>query len=118
MTRPRYKVFFGLTNEEPYNFFSICLFLCFEDFFQMGCNFSVSVALKTNSYSSCAKKTKKLKKDCVNFIFCSFQVKKVFPLGFYSLLTVAPLLALMNVFWFWKIANGLVKTLNKAKHSQ
>ncbi|CAA3022342.1 transmembrane 56-B-like [Olea europaea subsp. europaea] len=46
------------------------------------------------------------------------QVKKVFPLGFYSLLTVAPLLALMNVFWFWKIANGLVKTLNKAKHSQ
>ncbi|KAL2488422.1 Translocation associated membrane protein [Forsythia ovata] len=46
------------------------------------------------------------------------QLKKVFPLGFYSLLTVAPLLATLNAIWFWRIAKGLVKTLNKAKHSQ
>ncbi|KAL6952640.1 hypothetical protein U1Q18_043967, partial [Sarracenia purpurea var. burkii] len=46
------------------------------------------------------------------------QVKKVFSLGFYSLLTVPPVLALMNFFWFWKIAKGLVKTLSKARHRQ
>ncbi|KAL3531008.1 hypothetical protein ACH5RR_010330 [Cinchona calisaya] len=46
------------------------------------------------------------------------QVKKVYPLGFYSLLTVAPVLAMMNVFWFWKIARGLIKTLRKAGHSK
>ncbi|GAY62799.1 hypothetical protein CUMW_220680 [Citrus unshiu] len=32
------------------------------------------------------------------------QVKEIFPLGFYSLLVVPPMLAIMNVFWFWKIA--------------
>ncbi|KAH9717082.1 tlc domain-containing protein [Citrus sinensis] len=31
-------------------------------------------------------------------------VKEIFPLGFYSLLVVPPMLAIMNVFWFWKIA--------------
>ncbi|KAI3450173.1 hypothetical protein Pfo_006838 [Paulownia fortunei] len=46
------------------------------------------------------------------------QVKQVFPLGFYSLLTVPPALATMNVFWFWKIARGMIKTLSKASHSQ
>ncbi|KAL3517925.1 hypothetical protein ACH5RR_020514 [Cinchona calisaya] len=46
------------------------------------------------------------------------QVKKVYPLGFYSLLTVPPVLALMNIFWFWKIARGFVKTLTKARHSK
>ncbi|KAF9591808.1 hypothetical protein IFM89_007363 [Coptis chinensis] len=46
------------------------------------------------------------------------EVKKIFPLGFYSLLTVAPILAVMNVFWFWKIARGMMKTLSKAKHVQ
>ncbi|XP_073291655.1 uncharacterized protein [Primulina huaijiensis] len=46
------------------------------------------------------------------------QVKKVFPVGFYSLLTVPPVLTMMNLFWFWKIARGLVKTLNKARHSK
>ncbi|KAI3461754.1 hypothetical protein Pfo_018417 [Paulownia fortunei] len=46
------------------------------------------------------------------------QVKKVFPWGFYSLITVPPVLSLMNVFWFWKIARGMVKTLRKARHSQ
>ncbi|PIN07969.1 putative protein, contains TBC domain [Handroanthus impetiginosus] len=46
------------------------------------------------------------------------QVKQVFPLGFYSLLTVPPALAMMNVFWFCKIARGMIKTLSKARHSQ
>ncbi|KAK4419770.1 TLC domain-containing protein 4-B [Sesamum alatum] len=46
------------------------------------------------------------------------QVKKVVPLGFYSLLTVPPALAMMNVFWFWKIARGMVKILSKAKHKR
>ncbi|CAN4093453.1 unnamed protein product [Withania somnifera] len=45
------------------------------------------------------------------------QIKKVYPLGFYSLLTVPPLLALLNIVWFWKIAKGLIKTLRKARHS-
>ncbi|KAJ7964354.1 transmembrane protein 56-B [Quillaja saponaria] len=44
------------------------------------------------------------------------QVKQIFPLGFYSLLVVPPVLATMNVFWFWKIAKGLIKTLSKARH--
>lgn len=46
------------------------------------------------------------------------EVKKIFPLGFYSLLMVPPVLAMMNAFWFWKIAKGLIKTLSKARHSQ
>ncbi|CAI9774653.1 unnamed protein product [Fraxinus pennsylvanica] len=46
------------------------------------------------------------------------QVKEVYPLGFYSLLAVPPVLTLMNLFWFWKIARGLVKTLKKARHNE
>ncbi|KAL5757198.1 hypothetical protein ACOSP7_021637 [Xanthoceras sorbifolium] len=46
------------------------------------------------------------------------QVKQVFPLGFYSLLMVPPVLSAMNAFWFWKIAKGLIKTLSKARHSR
>ncbi|XWS29098.1 hypothetical protein CRYUN_Cryun25bG0127300 [Craigia yunnanensis] len=46
------------------------------------------------------------------------QVKKIFPLGFYSLLTVSPVLASMNVAWFWKIIKGLIKTVSKARYSQ
>ncbi|EOY34743.1 TRAM, LAG1 and CLN8 (TLC) lipid-sensing domain containing protein, putative isoform 3 [Theobroma cacao] len=46
------------------------------------------------------------------------QVKKIFPLGFYSLLTVPAMLALMNVAWFWKIIKGLIKTVSKARHSE
>ncbi|XP_027336159.1 transmembrane protein 56-B [Abrus precatorius] len=45
------------------------------------------------------------------------EVKEIFPLGFYSLLAVPPVLAIMNLFWFWKIAKGMVKTLSKAKHN-
>uniref|UniRef100_A0A5B7A0U1 Putative transmembrane protein 56 n=1 Tax=Davidia involucrata TaxID=16924 RepID=A0A5B7A0U1_DAVIN len=45
------------------------------------------------------------------------QVKEVFPLGFYSLLVVPPVLSIMNLFWFWKITKGMIKTLLKAKHS-
>lgn len=47
-----------------------------------------------------------------------FQVKEIFPLGFYSLLVVPPVLTMMNLFWFWKIAKGLVRNLSKAKHSE
>ncbi|CAD6342098.1 unnamed protein product [Miscanthus lutarioriparius] len=45
------------------------------------------------------------------------QVRTVFPLGFYSILTVPPLLSLMNLVWFWKICKGMVKTLCKMKQS-
>ncbi|KAF6172701.1 hypothetical protein GIB67_042024 [Kingdonia uniflora] len=46
------------------------------------------------------------------------QVKQVFPLGFYSLLVAPPMLAVMNLFWFWKIVKGLIKTISKARHSR
>ncbi|KAL8055779.1 hypothetical protein ABFS82_04G077100 [Erythranthe guttata] len=46
------------------------------------------------------------------------QVKQVYPMGFYSLLIVPPAMAIMNLFWFWKIARGMIKTLGKARHSQ
>ncbi|KAF5470296.1 hypothetical protein F2P56_010818 [Juglans regia] len=46
------------------------------------------------------------------------QVKKVFALGFYSLLVVPPVLAVMNLYWFWKIAKGFIKTITKARHSK
>ncbi|RYR27532.1 hypothetical protein Ahy_B01g051554 isoform B [Arachis hypogaea] len=42
-------------------------------------------------------------------------VKQIFPLGYYSVLTVPAMLAMMNIYWFWKIARGMVKTLAKAK---
>nr|XP_043610302.1 TLC domain-containing protein 4-B-like [Erigeron canadensis] len=44
------------------------------------------------------------------------QVKQVYyPMGFYTLLTIPPALALMNLFWFYKIAKGMVKTLTKLR---
>ncbi|RYR27536.1 hypothetical protein Ahy_B01g051554 isoform D [Arachis hypogaea] len=43
------------------------------------------------------------------------KVKQIFPLGYYSVLTVPAMLAMMNIYWFWKIARGMVKTLAKAK---
>lgn len=47
------------------------------------------------------------------------QVTKIFPLGFYSLLLVSPVLTAMNLIWFWKITKGLIKTVSKAKrHNQ
>ncbi|KAL1198458.1 hypothetical protein V5N11_022639 [Cardamine amara subsp. amara] len=46
------------------------------------------------------------------------QVKQVFPLGFYSLLTIPPALAMMNLLWFYKITKGLIKTLSKARHRE
>ena len=61
-----------------------------------------------------------LSNTCVGFVLFIFpiQVKKVFPLGFYSLLAVPPVLTVMNLFWFWKIAKGMMKTLSKARHRQ
>ena len=41
-------------------------------------------------------------------------MKQVFPLGFYSLLAVGPVLSTMNLLWFWKITKGLIKTISKA----
>lgn len=53
------------------------------------------------------------------YMFYHFdQVRTVFPLGFYGLITVPPVLTTMNVYWFWKIAKGMIKTLSKAKHSK
>ncbi|XP_010529701.1 PREDICTED: transmembrane protein 56-like [Tarenaya hassleriana] len=46
------------------------------------------------------------------------QVKQVFPLGFYSLLTIPPALGVMNLIWFWKIAKGLIKTVSKSRHCE
>ncbi|XP_074568749.1 uncharacterized protein LOC141825260 isoform X2 [Curcuma longa] len=52
-------------------------------------------------------------------IFLNFdQVRTMFPLGFYSLLTVPPIVAVMNVVWFWKISKGMVKTLSKKRHAK
>ncbi|XP_047955884.1 TLC domain-containing protein 4-B-like [Salvia hispanica] len=45
------------------------------------------------------------------------QVKKVYWLGFYSLIAIPSVLSLMNLFWFWKIARGMVKTLRKSKQT-
>ncbi|WOL16194.1 hypothetical protein Cni_G24976 [Canna indica] len=45
------------------------------------------------------------------------QVKTIFPLGLYSLLTAPPALAMMNVIWFWKIFKGMMKTLSKKRHT-
>ncbi|KAL1816874.1 hypothetical protein ACET3Z_019448 [Daucus carota] len=44
------------------------------------------------------------------------QVQKMHPLCFYSILIIPPVLTVMNVFWFWKITKGIIKTLTKAKH--
>ncbi|MFS7987190.1 putative TRAM/LAG1/CLN8 domain-containing protein [Helianthus anomalus] len=44
-----------------------------------------------------------------------YQVKQVYPMGYYSTITIPPALALMNLFWFWKISKGLIKTLTKLK---
>ncbi|KAL6203599.1 hypothetical protein ACLB2K_027299 [Fragaria x ananassa] len=52
----------------------------------------------------------------VHMFFHFDEVKTIFPLGFYSLLSIPPVLAMMNLFWFWKIAKGLIKTVSKAKH--
>lgn len=57
-------------------------------------------------------------KSSVLIISELFQVKTVFPLGFYSLLLVPPVLAVMNLVWFYKIVKGLIKTVSKATHSQ
>ncbi|KAK1428576.1 hypothetical protein QVD17_17414 [Tagetes erecta] len=48
-------------------------------------------------------------------IFTHFdQVNQVFyPMGYYTLLTIPPMIAMMNLLWFWKIAKGLIKTLTK-----
>ncbi|VFQ76560.1 unnamed protein product [Cuscuta campestris] len=46
------------------------------------------------------------------------QVKKVYPMGFCTLLTVPPVLTMMNLFWFTKIAKGMVKTLAKSRHNR
>ncbi|KAH6836861.1 TRAM protein [Perilla frutescens var. hirtella] len=47
------------------------------------------------------------------FLFCHMflhfdQVRKVYPLGFYSLIAIPPVLSMMNSFWFWKIARGMI----------
>lgn len=46
------------------------------------------------------------------------QVRTIFPLGFYSILSVPPLIAVMNAFWFLKIFKGMVKTFSKKRHAQ
>lgn len=42
----------------------------------------------------------------------------MFLFGFYTLIMVPSVLAVMNIFWFWKIAKGMIKTLTKAKHNK
>ncbi|KMZ70847.1 Transmembrane protein 56 [Zostera marina] len=44
------------------------------------------------------------------------QAKTIFSLGFYNLLITPSLLAMMNVYWFWKITKGLIKNVSKTKH--
>ena len=84
----------------------------------------------------CFLKTKNRKSKCVMFklyrnllIFSSSyhnasgilvsQARSIFTLGFYSLVAVPSAVAVMNVFWFWKILKGMVKTLSRRrKHSE
>ncbi|CAL0315682.1 unnamed protein product [Lupinus luteus] len=40
------------------------------------------------------------------------EVEEVLPLSFYTLLVVPPVLAMMNIFWFWKIVKGVVKAVS------
>ncbi|XP_076956548.1 uncharacterized protein LOC143631794 [Bidens hawaiensis] len=44
-----------------------------------------------------------------------YQIKHIYPMGFYSTVMIPSALALMNLFWFWKIAKGMVKTLTNMK---
>lgn len=44
------------------------------------------------------------------------QVKQMFPLGYYCLLSIPSTLTLMNFYWFWKITKGMIKALSKARH--
>ncbi|CAO2182532.1 unnamed protein product, partial [Urochloa humidicola] len=47
------------------------------------------------------------------------QARSIFTLGFYSLVAVPSTVSVMNVFWFWKILKGMVKTLSRRrKHSE
>ncbi|KAK7385641.1 hypothetical protein VNO78_31392 [Psophocarpus tetragonolobus] len=46
------------------------------------------------------------------------EVKEFFLFGFYTLIMVPSVLAVLNIFWFWKIVKGLVKTLTKTKYSK
>eukprot|EP00249_Psilotum_nudum_P010174 c22381_g3_i1 orf=463-1269(+) len=41
------------------------------------------------------------------------QVREIFPPGFYFLFIAPPLLALMNLFWFYKIVRGMIRMLSK-----
>lgn len=41
------------------------------------------------------------------------QVREIVPAGFYFLFIAPPVLALMNLFWFYKIAKGLLRNLSK-----
>lgn len=46
------------------------------------------------------------------------QVKTIFPLGLYSILTISPVMALLNLFWFSKILKGMMKALSRKRHVQ
>ncbi|KAL7583794.1 uncharacterized protein LOC111908449 [Lactuca sativa] len=43
------------------------------------------------------------------------QVRQIKNAAFYSLHTIPPVLAVMNLFWFFKIAKGMIRTLRKKK---
>ncbi|CAN0876813.1 TLC domain-containing protein 4 [Linum grandiflorum] len=48
-------------------------------------------------------------------LFLGWLVRTIFPLGFYTVVTVPPTMSMMNVVWFWKIAKGMVKTVSRAR---
>ncbi|CAN8308161.1 unnamed protein product [Cochlearia groenlandica] len=54
----------------------------------------------------------------VHMYFHFHQVKQVFPLGFYTIITISPALTTMNLIWFWKITKGMIKTISKARHRE
>ncbi|KAI9100014.1 hypothetical protein K1719_024232 [Acacia pycnantha] len=45
------------------------------------------------------------------------EIRGMGALGFYCLIGVAPVLAIMNILWFWKITKGLLKAISKTNHS-
>nr|CAB3474619.1 unnamed protein product [Digitaria exilis] len=52
-------------------------------------------------------------------LFIGWLVRSIFTLGFYSLVAVPSTVSALNVFWFWKILKGMVKTLSRRrKHSE
>ncbi|CAI0431397.1 unnamed protein product [Linum tenue] len=105
----------GEKNSKLYMYNGVMLFfgwlVCFLNL--VWCYYMLQIyMLSTGSLGLSSRKD-----SAVHLLLCP-HVKTIFPLGLCTLLTVPPMLTMMNVFWFWKIAKGMVKTLSKSRQSQ